>query len=285
MKPLGIFRCESNQQESISKEFLESIGLDYENVNFDYKDMSKLALAIKEDKDSSVVMLPFCHTLESEALGSKVKYDSELGNRIKTYAINTIEDIDDLKVVDLEYIRIDSLFKAIVNLKDLGERLVLNVTGPITIATGLMDSGLFYKLARKDKTRLDYLLSIIEETIVNIILKGVELGVDIISFADPAGTIDIIGPKLYRDIASKSIMRIFKRIDGQLGDTIIHICGKTSTSLKSVKMIEVDFVINEMDDYFDKLIYLGKTKGVNFTGNWCLKLENTPKRIAICKLI
>jgi DNA-binding PadR family transcriptional regulator len=59
------------------------------------------------------------------------------------------------------------------------------------------------------------LLEKIENGIINYILEGINYGVDIVSFADPAGTIDIVGPKVYKEVSGKFTYNILKKLEEQ----------------------------------------------------------------------
>lgn len=103
---------------------------------------------------------------------------------------------------------------------------MLDIGGPISIATSVMDSQLFYKILRKDRHKIDSLLKLIENSAVEYISEGIKRSADIISFADPAGTIDIVGPKIYKELSGKATYNILKRIENGLGKSVVHLCGK-----------------------------------------------------------
>lgn len=283
MKVEGIFKCTSNQQDNIPKELVDKIGLEYEEINNNSDHILELASLLSKDEDSKVIKLPFCHTMEIEAFGSKIKYDCEYGNRVENYFIEDIGDLEKLKVLDIEKGRINQIFDAINKIKEKDMLVVLNITGPYTIATGLMSDKLFFKLYRTDRGKLLEVLKIIEESLIILIKEAVRLNVDIISFADPSGTIDIIGPKVYKDMIANSILNILSSVNDHLGNSVIHLCGKTSSSLSKIGKLELEYVDNDKEFYIDKVLELG-LEGVNFIGNWCLKLEINPKKICICRL-
>ena len=71
-----------------------------------------------------------------------------------------------------------------------------------------------------------------QDGLVRYILAAANLGVEVISYADPAGQLEIVGPQGYKQVSGRSTYRILKRVEGKLTGTIIHLCGRTSLSLE-----------------------------------------------------
>ncbi len=274
MEVSNIFKCTANEVDIIPDSILEELNISYQEANNDAYNMAILSKALKEHNGKEYCRLPFCHTVEAEALGSIVIFNQRLGNRIGKYSISEISSIESISRMDLSKGRISKVLKAVRILKESGEIVILDVTGPISIATSIMDSKLFYRAIRKDREKVNKLLDIIEESIVEFILEGVKQGVDIISFADPTGTIDIVGPKIYEEISGKSTYRILKSVENKLNGAIIHICGKTSTSLESIGLLDSEKINVDGKNYFEMIENIRKERNdIKFIGHWCLKLD------------
>ena len=285
MVAASIFKCVGQEVEIIPDSILEGLNISYEESNKNAHEMAILAKALKEYKNEKYCKLPLCHTVEAEAFGSTVIFDQKVGNRIEKYKINDINLFEDISEIDLKKGRIAEVLRAINILKKNEENVILNITGPFSVATSVMDSQLFYRAVRKDREKINRLLEIIENSIVKLILEGVKQGVDFISFADPVGTMDIVGPKIYKDISGQSTYNILKRVESRLGRTIIHICGKTSTSLEAVGLIEIERIKAEGQDYLDIIKKIkGEQKDIKFIGHWCLKLNKSNGEIINCKI-
>ena len=280
-----IFKCIGNETEIIPDEILEELNISYEDSNRDASKMAMLSNKLKEYKKRKYCILPFCHTVEAEALGSTIIFDQVVGNRIGKYSIDDINLIDNIPQIDLYSGRISKVLEAVQKLKDNGEKVCLAVIGPISLATSIMDSQLFYRTLRKDREAVNKLLNLIEDTIVEYMLEGIKQGVDIISFADPTGTIDIVGPKVYKDVSGKVTYNILKRIENQLGNTIVHLCGKTSTSLENIGFLEKDRIKVEGSSYGEMLNNISKERNdIKFVGHWCIKSNRVPKELVYCKM-
>lgn len=282
----NIFKCKGNEVANIPDDIVEKIGGTYEEINKDASKIVILSKALNEEDNKGYCVLPFCHTTEAEALGAKITYDHKFGNRIKEPVFKDLSQVDDLRDFDLKSGRIAEILEVISILKDEGQDIVFEVTGPITTATSVISSEVFFKAIRKDKDNVVKLLKIIEDNTVAYILEGIKRGVTIVSLTDPAGTFDIVGPKIYRDFGGKTMYNILKRIEGQLGDTVVHLCGKTSTSLKEIELLETEEIKVDGDTYIEMIKNVKKDKPeIRFIGNWCLKFPNKRKNVIACRLV
>lgn len=264
----------------IPKELIKELNINYCDIYKDSTAISLLSEKIKDYKKETICRLPFCNTLEAETLGALINPgDNSGGPRVSDYFIKTIDDMPNVKKINLSRGKIRDVLDAVSKLKAYKETVCLYVSGPITIATSLMDSSLFYKAFRKDKDKLIILLRVIEDSLVDYILEAAAAGVDIISYADPVGTIDIVGPKMYEALSGKITYRILKGIAGKLNNTIVHLCGKTSTSLEAIGLIKSNTIdLNEPAPYDQILRNLTKEKNsTSFIGHWCINMRKSSK--------
>lgn len=281
----NIFKCVRNEVEIIPDSILAELNISYEESNRKASNIAILSKTLKEHKNKGYCRLPFCHTLEAESFGSTVIFNQRVGNRIGKYKIIDINSVEDISRIDLSSGRISEVLKAVNILKEEGETVILDVSGPISIATSIMDSQLFYKSVRKNRGKINKLLEVIEDSIVAFILEGIKQGADIISFADPTGTIDIVGPKVYEEISGKSTYNILKKIENRLGGTIVHLCGKTSTSLESIELLKSEKIKIEGKNYLEMIENIReKRKDIKFIGHWCLKLDRNNNEVIGCMI-
>lgn len=281
-----IFKCVNRVNDAIPDSIIDDLPVTYKEANEGAQEMIKLAWAIKDYGQKSYFQLPFCHTMEAEAYGSEIIYDHKVGNRVGRYALEDDASLNSLSLLDLSKGRIAETLKASSLLKEMNQQVIMNIAGPFCIALSIMDSRLFYRLLRNNRSAIEELLKTIEEGIVGFILEAVKVGVDVISFADPTGTIDIVGPKIYKEISGRSSYNILKAVEGKLGQTLIHLCGKTSTSLEYIGLLEYEELAIEGNfDYFTRLKKIkAERDDVNFIGHWCLKLEKKGSEIIQCRL-
>ncbi len=280
-----IFKCKGNTIDSIPETILEKLNITYEEVNNNAFKMAMLSKALKKHKNNKYCTIPFCHTVEAEAFGATVIFDQKVGNRVSEYCISETSSIENIETINLNKGRIFEVLSSIKILKDSGEDVILCVTGPISIATSIFESRLFYGAVRKERDKIDRLLTIIGDSTVKYALEAIKQGADIISFADPTGTIDIVGPKVYAEIAGRSVYNILKRVENKLTNTIVHLCGKTSTSLEAIGLLKSETIEANGKNYFEMIENIRKEReNIRFIGHWCLKVDKSDSRVVICEI-
>lgn len=240
------FICTGDDLEQIPEEVVKKTGLSLPGAHSDKHGMATLAGELRKHRGDVIARVPFCVTVEAEAYGAHIKLgDAVNGPRVESYPFLSIEEMSGLQGIQLNQGRIKEVLGAVEILAEAGEKVALNVEGPFTILSSLIDPLNFYKGLRKDPQQIKKIIAIIEEGIIRYSLEGVKKGASIISYGDPVGAIGIIGPKVYRDYSGPSSWRIIQGIKEASGKVLIHLCGKTSTALEKIELassypIEID---------------------------------------------
>lgn len=281
------FKCTGEKPEEIPIEIINS-GISFPEVHIDRRQMAGLAKALKQFKGDVITRIPFCVTVEAEALGACIKLGNEkAGPRVDRYAFNNIEELQNLNTIKLEEGRIKQVLDCVELLSSEGETVVLSAEGPLTIISSLMDPLEFYKGLNKSSQIVEQTLQVIEESIVKYILEGIKRGAKIISYADPVGSPDIVGPRVYRNVSGKTSYNILKKLETVAGNVLIHLCGKTSTALDKLGLTRSESVeVKEEVTYGEALVnILDHSKGVEFIGHRCIKqTPNELKRPVIWRI-
>lgn len=192
-----------------------------------------LSREMKKLKNESVCRLPFCLTIEAEAMGADIKLDDmKNGPRVREYVFSRIEEIENIASINFHQGRIKAVLDAVAHLSSHAETVALNIEGPFTILSSLIEPKILYKAIRKKDPSVIRGLEIIEENITAYALQGIEKGVKILSYADPVGAIDIIGPQIYKQHSGRITYNILKKLIATSHSAAIHLCGKTSTALE-----------------------------------------------------
>lgn len=271
----NIFKCNQNDNENIPMEIIDNTHLKFPDLHTNSKDIAYVSQNLKLYKNDSICKVPFCTTVEAEAMGANIKLGDEKNcPRISNYAYKDINELLDIEDINLERGRIKEVLDSISILKNKGEIVVLNVCGPFTILSLLIDSKYIYKALRKDKSTVENILNKIENNIVKYVKKAIENKVDIISYSDPMSSIEIVGPKVYKEIVGNTTIRTLEKLDNSIDSSVIHLCGKVSTSLQSYKNLEVEEISYNLDLRYGEAIYnLLETKNKNniFIGHNCMK--------------
>ncbi|MCH5139167.1 methylcobamide--CoM methyltransferase [Clostridiaceae bacterium UIB06] len=274
------FKCQGDNLEEIPECIIKGTGLSFPKAHTNKEDMTLLAKEIRKYRKDSISRVPFCITVEAEALGADVNLgDMEIGPRVGKYVFNDIKELENIGKIDLSCGRIKEVLDSVEMLKNQGETVALSVEGPFTIISSLIDPMMFYKGIRNNKEAIEKILKAIEDNIVNYILEGIKRGAKIISYGDPVGALDIVGPKVYKDYSGKSTYNILKKVEPYLENVIIHLCGKTSTAFESIGLSKSQAIIFHEDISYGEAInkILKERKNINFIGNSCIK--RTPLKI------
>jgi len=268
------FKCTNNGSEEIPQELFKLIGSEFPRIHTHINDMVKLSKLLKKYKKDTICKLPFCATVAAEAMGASIKFgDEKNGPRVKDYVFDTIEELANIQDIDLCKGRIQQVLDSVESLSGQNEVVSLNVEGPFTIISSLIEPGIFYRAIRKKKEIVDQIMSVVENNLVKYSLEGIKRGAKIISYADPAGAMDLIGPKIHKDLSGRISCNLLKRIQNKTGCFIIHLCGKASTDFEqsgfcSSEPIEYD----EMLTYGEAISRLpGNSEDRKIIGHSCIK--------------
>lgn len=271
----GVFKCSQNDNENIPIELINNTNLKFPDLHTNSNDIAYVAQKLKEYKNDSLCKVPFCTTVEAEAMGADINLGDEKNcPRIGNYVFDDIKNLLNISKIDLSKGRIKEVLDAISILSNKGETVVLNVCGPFTIISLLIDQKYFYKGLRKDKSVVENIIKTIEDNIVDYAVGGIENGAKIISFSDPVASLEIVGPRIYKEIVGKTIVSILKKLDEALDDSVIHLCGKTSTALELYEFCKSEKVDYSKDITYGQAIFEllnNKDKGNIFIGHNCMK--------------
>ena len=130
------FVCVSDQLEEIPDSIVKMTGLNFPEVHTKADYLATLSMEMKKHKKDNLCRLPFCNTVEAEALGGNIKLgDAKTGPRVESYAYSSIDELLEMGDIDFTSGRIREVLKAVEILSGTGELVVLNVEGPFTIIT------------------------------------------------------------------------------------------------------------------------------------------------------
>lgn len=271
----NIFKCNQNDNENIPIDIIDNTDLKFPQLHTNSKDIAYISQKLKLYKNDSVCKVPFCTTVEAEAMGANIKLGDEKNcPRISNYAYKDINELLNIENINLEKGRIKEVLDSISILKNKEETVVLNICGPFTILSLLIDSKYIYKALRKDKLAVENILNKIENNIVEYVKKAIENDVDIISYSDPMSSIEIVGPKVYKEIVGNTTIRALEKLNNSIDSSIIHLCGKVSTSLQSYENLEVEEIKYDSDLKYGEAIYNlleNKNEENIFIGHNCMK--------------
>ncbi len=265
------FKC-TYGSVGISEEITRDLPLEFPDAYMHWDTMVILADALKKRGDVPFAELPFCHTVEGEALGGIINYgDARFGPRTGAYQYDNLEDIMDIPPIDFETGRIHEVLLACQAIRQKGEQVVLDVSGPFTMLNVLLDPKYIFKGIRKQPEFMKALFMKLGDEAIRYIVEAARYGVNMISYADSAGGVNILGPKLAKQIVHDFTYPFLKKLDNQVtDDMLIMLCPKTTFSLIGAGVAEfADIKLEKPMTYGEACMsMIGKTR---FVGQRCMK--------------
>ena len=272
MQTIVDFNCTYDNSVGINETITEKLNLKFPEAYLKQDSMVKLALALKEHDGASFCEMPFCHTVEAEAMGGKIYYgDGKTGPRAKEYICSSLEEILNLPAIDFNNGRIKEVLVACEKLVQRGEQVVLEISGPFTVLNALIDVKHVFRTMRKTPEIVWQVFDKIGQELLRYAEEAQAYGVQYISYADSTGGVNILGPKIAEQVTEKFTYDFVKRLESKMeNNTMILLCPKTTFMLLGIgKARFVDLDIKEKMRYGDACI---KLRGeVKVAGQMCIK--------------
>lgn len=247
------FICPGGMMTMVVTEVMEALQCFWPEAHVDAHKMARLTLGVNRLSGIENLGLPFCMTVEAEAMGAEVGLGGrESEPRVTAYAMNNLKDTDRLGSIDVTRGRAAIIVDAIRLLKEqaLDIPIIANLNGPISLATSLVDPLLYYRALHRDKASAHKLNRM---AMGNALVFGdamVEAGADVVCIADPSATGDLIGRGTFEEFALPYLNEMTDHYrDRYRKPSIVHVCGNAQRlgdvlQRLSVDVISVDSVVS-----------------------------------------
>ena len=251
--------CPGGMMNMVTRELMERAGLSWPHGHTDPARMARLARAAYDAGCFENYGLPFCMTVEAEALGAGVDLgDMRSEPRVARYAIDSLECWDSLPPCDVGAGRMGVAAEAVARLREETRAVPIigNLTGPMSLAGSLIDPVLLYKGLRRSPGQAQAFLEHVADVILAFGLRLLAAGADVIALSDPSGTGEILGPRLFAAYEVPLLNRILRGLRAAAPDAglIVHICGKMHTVFALLAGIDADALS------FDAVVSLKKAR-------------------------
>ncbi|MBR0399539.1 MAG: methylcobamide--CoM methyltransferase [Mogibacterium sp.] len=235
--------CPGGMMNMVTRELQDVAGVYLPEAHTDARLMADLAKAIVDQGCFENYGVPFCMSVEAEALGAVCTMGSQLFEpHITGYAIDTVEDYTKLSPMDLKSGRARVVLDAIRILRDETSDypIIGNLVGPVSVASSVMEPTRYYKQLRQKRELAHEYMEFVTEQLIRFGKAEVEAGADVIVISDPSGTGEILGPKFFDEYAVTYINKVVDAVSALGAKTIVHICGQMKSVYDKVAKIHSD---------------------------------------------
>lgn len=190
--------------------------------------------------------VPFCMTVEAEGMGATVYMGTKNTEpRVTKYPIESSEEYTKLENIDVNKGRAKVVIDAIKILKERSKEvpIIANLTGPVSLASSLLEPMIYYKEIRKKPEKVHKLMEFVTNNLIIFGKAQLEAGADILTISDPSGTGEILGANNFNEFAVPYLNKIIDELNAYAkGGTIIHICGRLKSIYKELNLLHSDAI-------------------------------------------
>ena len=212
----------------ITVQMQEKSGIYWPQAHSNAEQLARLAESIHRYTDIECIKLPFCMTIEVEALGAEIDYRTR--DTVPTEKHPIFSQPDQLIVPDdfLDRARVPVVLKAISQLRkkyDDEIAIVTSIVGPFSLAEKLFgfDNFLTWVLDRPEW--IHQAMKILTPLAIRYARAQVEAGADALILGEAGCSGGLISSNTYRDF----IMPYHRELCAAIAvPTILHICGKST---------------------------------------------------------
>ena len=203
----------------------DEAGVAVPEVHTDASMMAALAEAFYDKGYSENYGVPFCNTVEAEAMGARVVMTRHCAYPyVDRWAFEDIDDWHRAKPINLESGRARVVLDAVRILAGLRDDvpIMVTLTGPTTVAASVMEFRSYFTHLRKNRELSRAYLGFVTGELARYGTALIEAGADVVMIADSLASREIMGPKLYEDHAVPYLDRLERAMREVGAHTIVH---------------------------------------------------------------
>lgn len=232
--------CPGGMMNMVTVGLQDEIQVFFPEAHYDAQKMAALAKAVYDGGFFENYGVPFCMTVEAEAMGAEVTMGKKhIEPHVTGYAFDDVRDYQQVKPMDLDAGRAKVVLDAIKILKESADDvpIVGNIVGPVSVASSVMEPTRYYKQLRKQRELSHEYMGFITNELIRFGTAMVEAGADVIAIADPSGTGEIMGPGPFDEYAVTYLEKLQKALQEAGARTIVHICGQMHSVYDQINKI------------------------------------------------
>lgn len=272
------WKCIGNDQRKVPAQIWE----EEISILSDPKKVMETALTWKEIENREEIILPLVQNLEGAALGADIIKTGEFWTT-GDYPFSRLEEINVNGMSIIEDERIQALVESIKQLRY--DRIVLEVEAPFSVLASLVNPMELYESMQTKPDLLNDILKKITLEEKKYLETAIDAGCTIISLAEPTGTIDMVGEEYFKKFSGKAAVDLLKQTRKFLKNSVIHLCGKLSSSMLVAGMAEERIYPVSNEEYFENLLEAARNPKIYFTGQHCIhQKKNLTGKIHVISL-
>jgi methylthiol:coenzyme M methyltransferase len=265
---------------AVTTEMMERADAFWPRAHCDPEGMARLASMPWRLAGLPSTTVPFCLTLEAEALGCELDWGAV--NRTPSVKKHPYTHPDEFTPPEnlLERGRIPVVLKALELLKEqLGEEIPINAkaTGPFTIAGLIFGVGSFVSWIKTDPELVHAAMESTAAVTRELAQAFSEHGADIVVVSDPTSSGDLISGEYYREF----VLSYHRKVSEMSVPTVLHVCGYTQELLPHIRRSGFDgYSFEEKVSVVEAKLALGDD--ISLIGNVApvsTLLEGSPEKV------
>lgn len=233
--------CPGGMMNMMFQEVMDKAQCPWPQTHQDEEKMARLAAVLNREGGFENFGVPFCMTVEAEAMGAAVNMGGSLCEpHVPEALLTSCTQLDLLKRLDVQTGRVKTVLEAIKILKKTSDDVPIigNIAGPVSVGGTLVDMSVLLKEFRKAPDAAANYLAFISENLIAFGRAQIAAGADAICISEPSGTGEILGPCLFEAYTVKYLNRILDALGPAV--KIVHICGKLQNVYELIPRIHCD---------------------------------------------
>lgn len=227
-------------------EVMEKTGCFLPEAHNDAEKMAMLAIGVNRLTGSENIGVPFCETVEAEAMGATVDLGSrEERPKVTAHAIESMADTDRLLQIDVDRGRAKVCIGAIkiIKQKVSGVPIIANLLGPTALATLLVNPATFFDAVQKDKDAAHKLLKLTAENLTRFGDAMLGAGADVICITETATIIEAIERIAFEEFMLPYVNEMADHFRNAFdAQSIVYLCGDVVRFGKALSNISAEAI-------------------------------------------
>lgn len=222
----------ANPNSDMVAEVRAQLDISWDEVYASAQSIADFARAVRDERGQKWCMLPFCHTIEAEAMGATINLGDDVSvARAGKTVCTSMRDVLELTMSDERSERLPRMIEAARLLSNAGEDVMFSVSGPVSILSCLLDLTVVFREWRREPELVQDVLKHLLDQMIPYTMRAVEAGVKYVEYADPPAAVSIVGPRVAKTVADSFTKPFIETLAPHIpADTSFFLCPMSATA-------------------------------------------------------